>query len=63
MSEKTDYELFMFGLFCGMLLMFAIAASPWSVASKANAALANCEKDIPRSHQCEITAQPKGKGE
>lgn len=56
---KMDGSSFVFGFIVGACILAIVAASPWSAMAKANKALADCEKDLPRSQRCEVTATPK----
>jgi len=59
-EQRMDGLSFIFGLILGACIVTLVAASPWSLVAKANRAIAQCEKDLPRSHICEVTAVPKG---
>lgn len=47
------------GMIIGAMLVTGITMLPWSYHSKAVKALEQCEKDLPRSQECVITAVPK----
>jgi len=59
MRNDIDLTSFSFGFICGMAFIFAATTSPWSIASKANNAIIECQKELPRNQKCEVFAMPQ----
>jgi hypothetical protein len=64
--NKDEMSYFFLGCVIGAALMFAVAASPWSILKMAKDARGECEKALPRDQWCVVTvlavpAQEQGK--
>lgn len=57
--DKFDWSTFGMGVFIGAILMAGIAQLPGSNLSRYHEAMDECQRDLPRSQQCLITAKPK----
>jgi hypothetical protein len=58
MNDEFDFGSAVVGFIFGVILMFAVASSPWSIATEAKIVVAACEKELPRSQKCELSAVP-----
>lgn len=57
---NKDWPAFVFiGLILGMLLMGLCTLIPGTNVQQYNKAIEDCEKDLPRSQTCIISAKPK----
>jgi hypothetical protein len=54
--NKDEISYFVFGCVIGAAFMFAVAASPGSIAKMAKDARGECEKSLPRDQWCVVTA-------
>ena len=57
--SKDEKTALIAGIIIGAILVTMIQMTPWSYHFKAVKALEQCEKDLPRSQECVITAVPK----
>ena len=57
--SKDEKTALIAGIIIGAMLVTMLTMVPWSYHSKALKALEQCEKDLPRSQECVITAVPK----
>lgn len=56
---KDKITIFLGGMLAGMLILMVIDQIPGSTAYKATVAIKSCEKDLPRTQSCILTAVPK----
>lgn len=64
MSKQQKWDMFLL-LFTAVVSYWAGVTSVWreDIYKSANKAIAECQKDLPRSQVCELTAKVKGRKE
>jgi hypothetical protein len=55
---NKDTPTFLFGMSWGIVLFVILISLPFTYNSKAQKAIQECEKTLPRNQHCEITAIP-----
>ena len=58
MNKSNSTWLFLFGLWLGYMITVVVVANTDNVTSRAKAAIAECEKHLPRDENCRIIALP-----